>query len=88
MFALAVLMCGYLFFFRMFSRHSFNERYFYFGYCCEITIAWFCLVNILQRYLSIEGKPNLCFYYTLVGAIPLCYTLCKIEQESKHKVFL
>lgn len=88
MFALAVMLCGYIFLFRLFSRHTFNERYFYFTYCCEITIAWFCLVNILQFYLSIPGKPNLCFYYTLVGAVPLCYTLCKIEQESKHKVFL
>lgn len=88
MFALAVVFLGYLFFFRLFARHTFEERFFYFSYCCEISLAWFSLTTILQFYLSAPNTPNLCFYFSVMGCIPLCYTLMRVEEGSKHKIFL
>jgi hypothetical protein len=88
MFSLVVVLLGYLFFFRLFARHNFVDRFFYFGYCCEATIAWFSIINILQYYMTVQGTPNLCFYYTMLGAIPLCYALVRLEEGSKHKIFL
>lgn len=87
-FALVVVLFGYIFFFRIFSRHHFSERFYYFAYTCELVVSWFSLTNIIQYYLSVPSTMNLCFYYTLLGAAPLCYVFVRLEQNSKNKIFL
>ena len=51
-FGLVAVHCAYLFFFRMFSFHDYNEINFYFVYFLESVLAWFSLNNIILFYLD------------------------------------
>lgn len=77
-FAFVIVFAGYIFLFRMWSHHTFDEKYHYFVYSCEISLTWMGLVNILHFYLSNPDRPNLNLIFSLIGIIPLCYTFLKL----------
>lgn len=79
-FAFVIVIAGYIFLFRIFSLHTYNEKYFYFVFCSEVCLVWAGLVNIMQFYLSVPGKPNLLFIFCVLGMIPLCFTMIKFED--------
>lgn len=51
-FGLVAIHCAYLFFFRMFSFHDYNEVNFYYVYFLECMLAWFSINNIILYYLD------------------------------------
>jgi hypothetical protein len=57
-FGLAGCLCGYIFFFRLFSFHDYNERNFYFVLFLEVVLAWFSINNIILSYLDTERKAG------------------------------
>lgn len=66
---------GYIFFFKLFSFHDYNERNFYVVLFMEIILTWFTLNNIILSYLDTERKAGGLFESflcsLLVGALVL-----------------
>jgi hypothetical protein len=54
-FGIIACLFGYLFFFRMFSYHDYNEINFYFKLFLEVIVAWFALNNIVYIYIDTDG---------------------------------
>ena len=50
--------CGYVFFFRLFAFHDYNENNFYFVLFLEVVLAWFSINNILLSYIDTERKAG------------------------------
>jgi hypothetical protein len=57
-FGLAGCLCGYIFFFRLFSFHDYNERNFYVLLFLEVVLAWFSINNIILSYLDVDRKAG------------------------------
>lgn len=57
-FGITACLGGYIFFFRLFSYHDYNERNFYIVLFLEVVLAWFSINNIILSYLDTERKAG------------------------------
>ena len=51
-FGITACLGGYIFFFRLFSYHDYNERNFYIVLFLEVILAWFCVNNIIGKFIN------------------------------------
>ncbi len=86
-FGITACMCGYLFFFRLFAFHDYNERNFYVVIFLEVILAWFSINNIILSYLDTERKAGGLFESflcsLLIGALAI-----QVEEENYKKIFM
>lgn len=82
----AVVLGGYLFLFR--EVHHYNQKYFYFGYFCEIFMLVFSLTTIMQYYVSQEGVKELTLFYTVMCAMPLFYIARRVDVLGKKHILV
>ncbi len=85
--ALAGVICGYIFFFRLFSFHDYNEKNFYFVLFLEVVLAWFSISNIFMSYLDTERKAGGLFGSFLCSLI-VAALVVQFEEGNYNKILM
>jgi hypothetical protein len=83
MFIIAGFWAIYIFWHRLFSIHSYNQKHFYVEYFMEAALFWIALSNLIYYYAS-NGPvlEEFSFIYTLCSAGVVAGLLLSIEAKS------